>query len=221
MSRGDGISWRDAGSLFAVADGDMAFISHATYAIRPQIECNSKAIYIDVLTQCSIAACGIAPDWRATSTPFLNKIRVGMLRIPKRAASAGCASVSTLPKRTCGSSFCAAAANAGAMVRHGPHQGAQKSTSNGRADRSAWRLKLASVRTTGAPENSGCLHWPHVPVLSPPANRTAGRRFNVWQCGQAIICVSDLCGSVILSFHGLYDSEPYIGATVKKSSFAA
>ncbi len=46
-----------------------------------------------------------APAWRATSRPPRNRARVGMLRMPKRAASAWLASVSSLARRTCGSSM--------------------------------------------------------------------------------------------------------------------
>ena len=50
---------------------------------------------------------------------------------PKRAAKAWWASVSSLARRSCGSSMPAACAKAGAIVRQGPHHGAQKSTSTG------------------------------------------------------------------------------------------
>ena len=82
-------------------------------------------------TQRTMSAAPIAPAWRATSRPPRNRARVGMLRMPKRAASAWLASVSSLARRTCGSSMPAACAKAGAIVRQGPHHGAQKSTSTG------------------------------------------------------------------------------------------
>src|SRR5262245_698678 len=54
-------------------------------------------------------------------------IRVGIDVIPKEAASACCASVSTLAKTASG---CCSEARSkmGANIRHGPHQDAQKST---------------------------------------------------------------------------------------------
>lgn len=102
----------------------------------------------------------------------------------KRAASACSSSVSTLARRAAGSSCCAAAANAGAIARHGPHQGAQKSTRTGSSDRSTWRSKLASVSTIGEPSKSGDWQWPHWP-RSP--RRASGTRFGRWQRGQTTI----------------------------------
>jgi len=78
-----------------------------------------------------------------------------MLRMPKRAASAWLASVSSLARRTCGSSMLAACAKAGAIVRQGPHQGAQKSTSTGTSLRPTWRSKVAPVSAIGVPSKSG------------------------------------------------------------------
>ena len=51
--------------------------------------------------------------------------------MPNRPPSSGTASVSTFASRARGSSCRAAASNAGAIIRQGPHQGAQKSTSTG------------------------------------------------------------------------------------------
>ncbi|KLD75110.1 hypothetical protein Y886_28865 [Xanthomonas hyacinthi DSM 19077] len=77
-----------------------------------------------------------------------------MLRMPKRAASAGCASLSSLPRRMRGSNCAAAASNCGAMVRHGPHHGAQKSTSSGMSLGSAQAAKVSAFNASGAPTNS-------------------------------------------------------------------
>ena len=49
----------------------------------------------------------------------------------ERPAMACSASVSSLPNRICGSRLAAAAWNAGAIWRHGPHHCAQKSTRSG------------------------------------------------------------------------------------------
>ena len=51
--------------------------------------------------------------------------------MPKRAAVRGAASVSSFASRTCGSSSPAARSKCGAIIRHGPHQAAQKSTTTG------------------------------------------------------------------------------------------
>ncbi len=50
----------------------------------------------------------MAPDCRATSRPFRNAISVGMLRMPKRVAMAGSASVSSFATRACEASSAAA-----------------------------------------------------------------------------------------------------------------
>src|SRR6202007_1546555 len=76
----------------------------------------------------AMSAADDAPERRATSLPPLNRISVGMLRMPWAALACCAASLSTLAKRTPGSCR-AAAAKCGAIWRHGPHQAAQKSTS--------------------------------------------------------------------------------------------
>ena len=47
----------------------------------------------------------------------------------------------------------------GAIIRHGPHQGAQKSTTSG-VSAWRWRAKDASSSSTGWPSNNT---WPHLP----------------------------------------------------------
>src|SRR5258705_13684478 len=54
----------------------------------------------------------------------------------------------------------------GAIIRHGPHHGAQASSSTGSAERSTWAANVASLTVTGAvvpvaPTGSGVLHRPH------------------------------------------------------------
>ncbi len=45
--------------------------------------------------------------------------------------------------------------NCGAIILHGPHHGAQKSTSSGRSLRSTWRENVAVVNSMGSPVNKG------------------------------------------------------------------
>lgn len=59
-------------------------------------------------TNCCNCAAFSAPDWRAISRPCCMITRVGMLRILKRCASPGCASVSIFASRTRGSKVRAA-----------------------------------------------------------------------------------------------------------------
>ena len=134
-------------------------------------------------SHCTMAAAGMAPDWRARSWPPCSSTIVGMLRMPKRVANAGSASVSSLPKRTCGSNCAAAWANSGAICRHGPHHDAQKSISNGNCERCAWAWNAVASSVTGAPTNKG---WWQRPQAGNWPNRVAGTRLMALQCGQAI-----------------------------------
>ena len=140
-------------------------------------------------TQVTMAVAEIAPDWRATSRPFENRIRVGIERIPKRAATACSDSVSNLPRRTLGSSWPAAAVKAGAICWQGPHQVAQKSTSSGMSLLVACAPKLAAVRTKGCFRNSSDPHRPHLP---PARSLSFGTRFAVEHDGQITIIAPEL-----------------------------
>ena len=93
----------------------------------------------------------MAPAVRATSEPPRKSARVGMLRIPSRPASPWFSSVLTFTSRTRGSSSRAAASKAGAIIRQGPHQGAQKSTRSGTSLRPRCRANRCSSRGTGDP----------------------------------------------------------------------
>jgi len=85
-----------------------------------------------------------------------------MLRMPKRCAMPGSASVSSFASRTCGVSRAAACSQAGAMARQGPHHGAQKSTATGRSLDPTCRSKLAPSSAIGWPAKSGALQLPQV-----------------------------------------------------------
>ena len=101
----------------------------------------------------------------------------------KRLASACSASVSTLPKRSCGSTFAAAAAKAGAIWRHGPHHPAQKSIRSGMSLEVACFSKFAAFNSTGSPWNKVS---PHLPQCPPSASLAAGRRLSVAHVGHAM-----------------------------------
>ena len=104
-----------------------------------------------------------------------------MLRIPNCVARWGSASVFTFASRILGSSWCAACWNCGAIILHGPHHGAQKSTSSGRSLRSTWRENVAVVNSMGSPVNKGC--WQR-PQLGCSDSFAVGTRLMDWQCGQ-------------------------------------
>src|SRR5271163_3215686 len=104
-----------------------------------------------------------------------------MPRIPKRAAIAGSSSTLTLAKRARGSSSLAARSKIGAIVRHGPHHGAQKSTITGISLRSTCLAKVFVVSGIGSPVNRFALQAPHV---ASEAGRSAGMRLTAEQWGQ-------------------------------------
>lgn len=140
-------------------------------------------------TQSTIALAGIAPDWRANSLPPDNRTIVGIERMAKRAAIACSASVSSLPRRTKGSNFAAAALNAGAICLQGPHHAAQKSTSSGIPLLLRCASKLVAPSVTGWASKRAPPQRPHLP---PAVSLSRGTRFAVEQVGQMIRTGSDL-----------------------------
>ena len=93
--------------------------------------------------------------------------------------------------RTRGSSCRAAASNAGAIIRQGPHQGAQKSTSTGSSLFSMWRRKRPKLsRGIGVAEKSFDLQLPHT-ARSVSDRRAAGSRFTASQFAQTMFSVAD------------------------------
>ena len=62
--------------------------------------------------------------------------------------------VFALARRTCGSGILVSCSYAGAIIRQGPHHGAQKSTTSGMSLRAACMSKSATVSTFGCPVNS-------------------------------------------------------------------
>src|SRR5688572_27044060 len=102
---------------------------------------------------CRIAAAGNAPDFRANSRPSRINTNVGIARIPNCCATSGNVSVFTFAIKNCPFDVSATFANSGATILHGPHHGAQKSTSTGKGDLSVRptkaRLELTSIGTLG------------------------------------------------------------------------
>ena len=83
--------------------------------------------------------------------------------MPNRSASAGTASVSTLATSTRPAVLFAIVASSGAIILHGPHHSAQKSTTTGTA---AFATSASNVAASGtsmgaAGEGNGVWHLPH------------------------------------------------------------
>jgi hypothetical protein len=102
-----------------------------------------------------------APEWRASSRPPRNRIKVGILRILNCPASSGCSSVLTLPTCRVAARCCAVRSRTGAMAVQGPHQGAQKSTSIGRLLLPVCVAKEAESRGMDFPSSSSDLQRGH------------------------------------------------------------
>src|SRR5436190_2724475 len=92
---------------------------------------------------------GFAPTCRLKVVPFLNTIKVGIDRIWNCWAIRGLSSTFTLTTFARPAYFCAICSTTGAIERHGPHHGAQKSTSTGTLLLTTSRSKVASVTTSG------------------------------------------------------------------------
>src|SRR6476646_7972051 len=80
---------------------------------------------------CSSFCFGAAPTWREASSPFLNSIRVGIDMMPYLAAVAGFSSTLSFTILTLPFIVPAISSSAGAIILHGPHHSAQKSTTTG------------------------------------------------------------------------------------------
>ena len=117
---------------------------------------------------------------RVISRPPLNKAKVGMLRISCAALVCGLASVSSLTWRICGC-ILADCANCGAIVRHGPHHGAQKSTKTGKSVPAMNLSKFASFSSIGFASSKSC--W-HLPQLTCCVRASLATRFFAPQAGQ-------------------------------------
>src|SRR5471030_2936393 len=83
------------------------------------------------------------------------------------------------------------------MVLHGPHHGAQKSTSTGMSLRSICLRKRAADNSSGSPVNSAFWHLPHTGCC---ASLAAGTRFTASQWGQTICSDSGCTAAVFVIF---------------------
>src|SRR6185312_2288260 len=88
---------------------------------------------------------GPAPVLVATCLPSLNTIKVGIDRMPYLLATPGFSSTLSLAILILPFISSAISSSAGAIMRHGPHHSAQKSTTTGASDLMTSVSKLASV----------------------------------------------------------------------------
>src|SRR6266702_3575255 len=93
---------------------------------------------------CSSFCFGAAPIWREASSPFLKIIRVGIDMMPYLVAVAGFSSTLSFTTLILPAIVPAISSSAGAIIRHGPHHSAQKSTTTGSCALSTSASKVAS-----------------------------------------------------------------------------
>src|SRR3954465_6193468 len=101
--------------------------------LRKQTFLWDQATAVDELIQASSFCFGAAPTWREASSPFLNSISVGIDMMPYLAAVAGFSSTFSFTILTLPFIEPAISSSAGAIILHGPHHSAQKSTTTGSA----------------------------------------------------------------------------------------
>src|SRR5947207_3287822 len=119
----------------------------------------------------SMCPFGTAPTTRPFSTPSWKKTRRGMLMARYCTAVRWFSSTLSLPMRT--SLRCdAISSSSGAIIRQGPHHGAQKSTSH--FPLPICSAKPASLSVTGwpSPPDSSALHFPQTAFLPLPSSGT-------------------------------------------------
>src|SRR5262249_38169094 len=109
-----------------------------------RIQILSSADQAAELIQASSFCLGAAPTWREASSPFLNSISVGIDMMPYLAAVAGFSSTLSFTIFTLPFIEPAISSSAGAIILHGPHHSAQKSTTTGSALLSTWASKSES-----------------------------------------------------------------------------
>src|SRR5690554_6110917 len=88
---------------------------------------------------------GAAPTFCATGCPPLNSTINGIDCTPIRPGTSGFSMMSILAMVTLPASSSLISSSAGAIILHGPHQSAQKSTSTGVSESRTSAWKLASV----------------------------------------------------------------------------
>src|SRR5690606_40983296 len=108
---------------------------------------------------CASWALPTAPIWVACTWPSLNSSSIGIERTWYFRAVARFSSTLTLAILTLPAYWSASSSRAGAIILHGPHQGAQKSTSTGSADCSTVASKSASLAWMTCSLTERLLEW--------------------------------------------------------------
>src|SRR6185369_3057870 len=112
---------------------------------------------VAVVIHCSSFCFGAAPTWREASSPFLNSIKVGIDMMPYFAAVSGFSSTLSFTIFTLPFIEPASSSSAGAIILHGPHHSAQKSTTTGWALFKTSASKSASDTFATPMGHLGCL----------------------------------------------------------------
>src|SRR5579875_358897 len=92
---------------------------------------------------------GSAPTLVAATFPLRNRIMVGIPRTPYFVGASGFSSILTLATVNCPALSAARSSRNGAIILHGPHHSAQKSTNTGPSARSTRVSKSLSVTVVG------------------------------------------------------------------------
>src|SRR5713101_2796558 len=111
-----------------------------------------------VVIHCSSFCFGAAPTWREAISPFLKIISVGIDWMPYFAAVFGFSSTLSLTIFTLSPREPAISSSAGAIIRHGPHHSAQKSTTTGPVAFNTSDSKVVSDTLSTAMESTS-LSW--------------------------------------------------------------
>ena len=147
-----------------------------------------------------------APMSRSTSRPSFRISSVGMLWTPKRDAVRGLESTSSLPTSARPENSAAICSTTGAIILHGPHHAAHRSSRTGMDDASTTDEKLASVTMTGFKDadESGLWHLPQTGAF--PATFVSDMRLRVRQIAHSTIRL--FLGSAIFKFYRIVWSDP-------------
>src|SRR5580700_6138852 len=129
---------------------------NASHSRGPSVAASSGTLpmttIVRVASACSTqdrsAAAGAAPTWREVTFPSRITSSVGMDCTPKRCWSLGESSTLTFTSLRRPAMSVATCASAGLTMRHGPHQGAHRSTTTGTDARSATSAKVSSPAST-------------------------------------------------------------------------
>src|ERR1700722_19115453 len=106
-------------------------LSQAKMSFIQNLQGSFNCLYFKAFKREIRSALLVSPTTWSLTSPDLKNNMVGMLRIPNRFERVGLLSTSTFAMRTVVPCSLAISSKTGAIIRHGPHQVAQKSTSTG------------------------------------------------------------------------------------------